>query len=99
VVYYWSDGRFHAIRWREYKIYTHIVNIGNGSYGAMGGMNQGTVETADKALAFNLYIDPRERRPMVIRKTWLAPIMMKIRAEHMRTFKKYPAKQPIVELK
>lgn len=99
VVYYWSDGRFHAIRWREYKIYSHIVNIGNGSYGAMGGMNQGTVETADKAFAFNLYVDPRERRPMVIRKTWLAPIMMKVRAEHMATFQEYPAKKPIVDLR
>ena len=27
------------------------------------------------------------------------PIMMKVRAEHMRTFKKYPAKQPIVEIR
>jgi hypothetical protein len=36
---------------------------------------------------------------MIIRKTWLAPIMMKVRGEHMRTFKKYPAKQPIVEIR
>ena len=99
VVYFWSDGRFHAFRWREYKVYAHVVDIGHGSYDAMGGMNQGTVQTADKALAFNLYVDPRERRPMVIRKTWLAPILMKIRAEHMATFQKYPAKKPLVDIK
>ena len=61
-------------------------------------MNQGPVETADKAFAFNLYIDPRERKPMIIRKTWLAPILMKIRGEHMATFKKYPAKKAIVDI-
>jgi hypothetical protein len=27
------------------------------------------------------------------------PIMMKVRAEHMQTFRKYPAKQPIVEIR
>lgn len=35
----------------------------------------------------------------MIRKTWLPPIMMQIRAEHMRTLKKYPARQPIVKIR
>lgn len=56
-----------------------------------------TVERADKACAFHLYVDPRERRPMVIRKTWLAPILGKIRVEHLATFQDYPAKKPVVE--
>ncbi len=100
VVYYWSDNReLAAIRWNEYKYHRQIVNIADGRYDAVGGMNLGVNEKPNKAFLYNLYTDPRERKPQIVRKTWIAPIMQKIITEHMATFEKYPAKKAVVELK
>jgi arylsulfatase A-like enzyme len=98
VMYYWNDGKFSAARWREYKWYREITLIGSGSYEAVGAMNLGVQVKPNKAAVFNLYTDPRERKPQIIRKTWLAQVFQPIFVKHMATYKKYPGKV-IVDLK
>jgi hypothetical protein len=47
-------------------------------------------------LAYNLYLDPKERKPIGIRKLWTVPIFGQEGARHMKTFVKYPPKKPQV---
>lgn len=98
VVYHWLDNELAAFRWHEYKYHREIVNIADGRYDAVGGMNLGLNEKPNKAFLYNLYTDPRERKPQIIRKTWIAPIAKKIIEDHFATFKKYPPKKAVVKL-
>jgi len=57
-----------AIRMDECKSYDYIIDSGYGGYQTMGSMNDGRLAVPTLGLLFNLYMDPKERSPILIRK-------------------------------
>ena len=96
VVYHYLNGRLAALRFWEYKYHLYTVNSENGAYEASGSMDRGIVEKPTDSFLFNLWIDPREKKPKLIRNTWIAKISQELINRHTNTFKKYPAKPPVV---
>lgn len=59
----------------EYKIYDYIIDSGYGGYQTMGSMNDGRLAVPTLGLLFNLYMDPKERSPILIRKLWVVGML------------------------
>ncbi len=98
IVLYYLNEYPAAIRWGEYKAHTYIVEVGNGEYEAMGSMQNATVQKAGKAIIYNLYMDPKERSAVTIRKLWLAPLLQNEMVRHKMSLIKYPPKKPQVTI-
>jgi arylsulfatase A-like enzyme len=95
-VYMYIQNKFTALRWQEYKYHRYIVEVGDGEYTATGSIQNSKLVEAAYGLPYNLYLDPKERKPIGIRKLWTVPIFGQEGARHMKTFVKYPPKKPQV---
>ena len=92
-VYFWNADMFAGARWRYYKMATSEIQVGSGSVRDFGGLDNAQVITPLNGLMYNLYLDPKERRSVLIEKAWvpsyaLGPLI----AVHGATLAKYPPK-------
>ncbi|MCK4417524.1 MAG: sulfatase-like hydrolase/transferase, partial [Candidatus Latescibacteria bacterium] len=92
-VFFTYVDKMSAIRIDEYKIYEYIIDSGYGGYQTMGSMNDGRLVVPTLGLLFNLYMDPKERSPILLRKAWVIPIFEQEGLRFQETFKKYPPKK------
>ena len=95
-VYFWNLDLFSGVRWRYYKMSTSEVQVGSGNVRDFGGLDNAQVLTPLNSYMYNLYLDPRERKSILIEKAWapsyaLGPLV----ALHGATMAKYPPKVKI----
>lgn len=95
-VFLWNVDLFSAVRWRYYKMATSEIQIGSGNVRDMGGLDNAQVMTPLNGWMYNLYLDPKERKSVLIEKAWapsyaLGPLV----ALHGATMAKYPPKAKI----
>lgn len=95
-VYFWRKDLFTGVRWRYYKMSTSEVEIGSGSVRDIGGLDNARDVKPINGYLYNLYLDPKERKSVLIEKAWapsyaLGPLM----AVHAATLTKYPPKTKI----
>ena len=95
-VFLWNVDLFSAVRWRYYKMATSEIQIGSGNVRDMGGLDNAQVMTPLNGWMYNLYLDPKERKSVLIEKAWapsyaLGPLI----AVHGATMAKYPPKAKI----
>jgi arylsulfatase len=95
-VYFWRKDLFTGVRWRYYKMSTSEVEIGSGSVRDIGGLDNARDVKPLNGYLYNLYLDPKERKSVLIEKAWapsyaLGPLM----AVHAATLTKYPPKTKI----
>jgi arylsulfatase len=95
-VFLWNVDLFSAVRWRYYKMATSEIQIGSGNVRDMGGLDNAQVMTPLNGWMYNLYLDPKERKSVLIEKAWapsyaLGPLV----ALHGATMAKYPPKVKI----
>ncbi len=95
-VYFWNADLFAGVRWRYYKMATSEIQVGTGSVRDFGGLDNAQVITPLNGLMYNLYLDPKERKSVLIEKAWvpsyaLGPLI----ALHGATMAKYPPKAKI----
>lgn len=95
-VYFWNADLFAGVRWRYYKMATSEIQVGTGSVRDFGGLDNAQVITPLNGLMYNLYLDPKERKSVLIEKAWtpsyaLGPLI----AVHGATMAKYPPKAKI----
>ena len=92
-IFFTYVDKLSAIRMDEYKSYNYIIDSGYGGYQTMGSMNDGRLASPTLGLLFNLYMDPKERSPILIRKVWFAGMLEQEYLRFQETFKKYPPKE------
>ena len=95
-VYLWNADLFAGVRWRYYKMATSEIRVGSGNVRDFGGLDNAEVVTPLNSFMYNLYLDPRERKSVLIEKAWvpsyaLGPLV----ALHGATMAKYPPKAKI----
>ena len=95
-VFFWNVDLFSGIRWRYYKMATSEIQVGSGNVRDMGGLDNAQVMTPLNSWMYNLYLDPKERKSVLIEKAWapsyaLGPLI----AVHGATMAKYPPKAKI----
>lgn len=95
-VFFYNADIFAGVRWRYYKMATSEVQVGSGNVRDFGGLDNAQFTAPVNGLMYNLYIDPRERRSILIEKAWvpsyvLGPLM----AVHGASMAKYPPKAKI----
>ncbi len=95
-VYFWNVDQFAGVRWRYYKMAISEIQVGTGSVRDFGGLDNAQVITPLNGLMYNLYLDPKERKSVLIEKAWapsyaLGPLI----AVHGATMAKYPPKAKI----
>lgn len=95
-VYFWNADLFAGARWRYYKMSTSEVQVGSGNVRDFGGLDNAQVLTPLNSYMYNLYLDPKERKSILIEKAWvpsyaLGPLI----ALHGATMAKYPPKAKI----
>lgn len=95
-VYFWNADLFSGARWRYYKLATSEVQVGSGNVRDFGGLDNAQFVTPTNGLMYNLYLDPRERKSVLIEKAWapsyaIGPLM----AVHGATLAKYPPKAKV----
>lgn len=95
-VYFWNADQFAGVRWRYYKMAISEIQVGTGSVRDFGGLDNAQIITPINGLMYNLYLDPKERKSVLIEKAWvpsyaLGPLM----AVHGGTMMKYPPKAKI----
>jgi arylsulfatase len=95
-VFFWNVDLFSGVRWRYYKMATSEIQIGSGNVRDMGGLDNTQVITPLNGLMYNLYLDPKERKSVLIEKAWapsyaLGPLI----AVHGATMAKYPPKAKV----
>ncbi len=95
-VFFWNVDLFSGVRWRYYKMATSEIQIGSGNVRDMGGLDNAQVMTPLNSWMYNLYLDPKERKSVLIEKAWapsyaLGPLV----AVHGATMAKYPPKAKI----
>jgi len=95
-VFFWNVDQFAGVRWRYYKMATSEIQVGSGNVRDMGGLDNAQVITPLNGLMYNLYLDPKERKSVLVEKAWapsyaLGPLV----AVHGATMAKYPPKAKI----
>jgi arylsulfatase len=95
-VYYYNADMFAGVRWRYYKMALSELEVGSGNVRDFGGLDNIRTVTPMNGFMYNLYIDPRERKSILIEKGWapsyaLGPLL----AVHGATMAKYPPKAKI----
>ena len=95
-VFMWNADLFSGVRWRHYKMATSEIQVGSGNVRDMGGLDNAQFITPPNGFMYNLYLDPRERKSILIEKAWapsyaLGPLV----ALHGASFAKYPPKAKI----
>jgi arylsulfatase len=92
-VYYYNTDQMAGVRWRYYKMALSEVQVGSGSVRDMGGLDNAQFVSPINGFMYNLYLDPKERKSVLIEKAWapsyaLGPLL----AVHGGTLAKYPPK-------
>ncbi|MFM5915687.1 arylsulfatase [Chakrabartia godavariana] len=95
-VYFWNADQFAGARWRYYKMAISEIQVGTGSVRDFGGLDNAQVITPLNGFMYNLYLDPKERKSVLIEKAWvpsyaLGPLL----AVHGATMVKYPPKAKV----
>jgi len=90
-VYYYMLDKFSAIRVGPYKQHLYVVNPA-ASEGIPGYINGATIHKTSGVYAFNLYLDPKERKPYGIRTALITKQLQGAIKKHKETFKDYPPK-------
>jgi arylsulfatase len=95
-VYYYNADMFAGVRWRYYKMALSELEVGSGNVRDFGGLDNIRTVTPMNGFMYNLYLDPRERKSILIEKGWapsyaLGPLL----AVHGATMAKYPPKAKI----
>ena len=90
-IYYYNADMFAGVRWRYYKMALNELQVGSGTHRDFGGLDNVQLMTPTNGYMYNLYLDPRERKSVLIKKGWvpsyaLGPLM----AVHLGTMAKYP---------
>ncbi|MBB63810.1 MAG: arylsulfatase [Waddliaceae bacterium] len=96
-IYYWIMDDLSAVRIGSYKYYRKIFQVNDGYGGVMGGM-EGSLATLPYGQLYNLHLDPKEMKPMLARKTWMAPILTPLIGQHFQTLVRFPPKSAIVTI-
>ena len=95
-VYYYNADMFAGVRWRYYKMALSELEVGSGNVRDFGGLDNVRTVIPLTGFMYNLYLDPRERKSILIEKAWvpsyaLGPLL----AVHGATMAKYPPKAKI----
>lgn len=95
-VFYYNADMFAGVRWRYYKMALSELEVGSGNVRDFGGLDNVRTVIPITGFMYNLYLDPRERKSILIEKAWvpsyaLGPLM----AVHGATMAKYPPKAAI----
>lgn len=95
-VFFYNAEMFAGARWRYYKMSISEVQTGSGNVRDFGGLDNAQYVIPPNGYMYNLYLDPRERRSILIEKAWvpsyaLGPLL----AVHGATMAKYRPKAAI----
>lgn len=95
-VFFYNADMFAGVRWRYYKMSISEVQTGSGNVRDFGGLDNAHFIIPPNGYMYNLYLDPRERRSILIEKAWapsyaLGPLM----GVHGATMAKYRPKAQI----
>ena len=95
-VFFYNADMFAGVRWRYYKMSISEVQTGSGNVRDFGGLDNAQYVIPPNGYMYNLYLDPRERRSILIEKAWvpsyaLGPLL----AVHGATMAKYKPKAAI----
>jgi arylsulfatase A-like enzyme len=90
IVWMWNAYDFSAVRVNEFKSHFRLCQIDNDSPDAMGGLDNTRLMEPLNPWFYNLYNDPKERRPQIVKKAWAAALMNFPLYQHMMSFKIYP---------
>lgn len=89
-VFMYSETKFMAIRWQEYKMHMSVFITS----AAMKNLDQSTIQGVGMSpWVYNLYVDPKEQLSTGHRYfEWGLPGMLGLISAHLATYKKYPMK-------
>lgn len=92
-VYFYNMDMLAGVRWRYYKMATSEIQVGSGNVRDIGGLDNALVVIPPNGFMYNLYTDPKERRSVLIEKSWVpsyatGPLL----GVHGMTLRKYPPK-------
>ena len=89
-VFMYSETKFMAVRWQEYKMHMNVFNTS----GLRKNIDQSTIEGIGMSpWVYNLYTDPKEQLSTGHRFfEWGIPGVMQLIAGHLATYQKYPMK-------
>ena len=90
-VYYYMYEKFSAIRVGPYKQHLYVLEPA-ASEGIPGYINGSTLHKTAGLYVYNLYLDPKERRPYGIRAALITKQLQGAIRNHKATFKDYPPK-------
>jgi arylsulfatase A-like enzyme len=95
-VFFYNADMFAGARWRYYKMSISEVQTGSGNVRDFGRLDNAQYVIPPNGYMYNLYLDPRERRSILIEKAWvpsyaLGPLL----AVHGATMAKYKPKAAI----
>jgi arylsulfatase A-like enzyme len=90
IVWMWNMYDFSAVRVNEFKSHFRVCQIDNDNVDAMGGLDNSRVMEPLNPWFYNLYDDPKERRPEIVKKSWAAGMLNFPLYQHMMSFKIYP---------
>ena len=89
-VWMWNQYDFAAVRFDEFKMHFRLYQVGDETLNSLGGLNNVTVTQPLNPWFYNLYNDPKERRPQIVEKQWAASMLNFPMYQHMMTFKIHP---------
>jgi arylsulfatase len=90
-VFYYMGDTFSAMRVGPLKFHRYVAEAAPNE-GVDGFINGATLHRTAGIYAFNLCLDPGERRPYGVRTAILLDRMVKIQSRHLATFERYPPK-------
>ena len=94
VIYYLLHD-LSAVRIDEYKMYRLATELTTDMHAQVGGLS-GSTQLYSYGKMFNLYLDPKEERTLMIRKTWVMPAMQEEMNRFKEVLKKYPPAKTFV---
>lgn len=89
--YHYMGKIFSAMRVGPFKFHRYIAKAPVDG-GIPGFLNGATIEKAFGVYAFNLYLDPKERKPYGIRTAIQLKRFTTLEKRHLESYEKYPAK-------
>jgi len=89
-VWMWNQYDFAAVRFKEFKANFKLYEVDNNNPNAMGGLDNSRVMDTLNPWFYNLYNDPKERRPQIVIKSWAATMLGFPMYQHQMSFKVYP---------
>jgi len=95
-VYFWRKELFTGVRWRYYKMSTTEIELGSGNVRDIGGLDNARDVKPLNAYLYNLYLDPKERKSVLIEKAWVPSYVLgPLISLHGATMAKYPTKTKV----